>query len=163
MAKTHRIRVASEIAAPATVVWNRVSAHEDTPSWVDIVKQVTLEQEGQPRNGVGAIRLVAFKPRLWTPVRERITHFAPPHEFRYVVLAGMPALRSHLGKVIVDDLGAGRSRARWEVDFVFRPLHPFRLIVPSFLRTFEAALTAGLANLKSQLEQAQGNARRASA
>jgi hypothetical protein len=144
--------VGVEIAAPQAAVWERVSEHEDTPSWVDAVKSVTVTRPGTPRNGVGAVRVVSFKPMLWSTIHEEITRFEVPHTFEYVLFKGMPGLVSHLGRVIVDDLDQGRSRLRWEVDFVFRTLHPFRPFVPSFVRDFEGVLTDAVANLKGQLE-----------
>jgi hypothetical protein len=149
---SHEVRVGADVEAAQGAVWERVSEHEDTPSWVDAVKSVTLARPGTPRNGVGAIRVVQFRPLLWTTSHEEITRFEPPHTFEYVLFKGMPALVSHLGRVSVDDLGQDRSRLRWEVDFVFRTLHPFRPFVPSFLRDFEGVLTSAVAKLKGQLE-----------
>jgi hypothetical protein len=157
-ARTERVLVSSEIAAPPEAVWARVSDHEKTPSWVDIVKKVTIAREGKPRNGLGAIRLVEFKPALWTPVSEEIRAFSPPREFHYAILKGMPGLKDHLGKVIVDDLGQGRSRLRWEVDFVFKSWHPFKLFVPNMLKTFGAALSDGMDKLKAQFESSSVSA-----
>jgi hypothetical protein len=150
---THRARAGAEIAAPQAAVWERISEHEDTPSWVDEAKRVTLTREGAPeRNGLGAIRVVEFKPRLWTTIHEEITRFEPPHTFEYVLFKGMPGLRDHLGRLVVDDLGDERSRLRWEVDFEFRTVHPFRPLVPSFVRDFEGVLQKAVENLKGQLE-----------
>ncbi len=64
MSRTHEIRVSADISAAQTRVWERVSNHEDTPSWVDAVKHVELSRPGSPRNGLGAIRVVEFKPLL---------------------------------------------------------------------------------------------------
>jgi hypothetical protein len=64
----------------------------------------------------------------------------------------MPTLRCHLGTVSVDQVGPDRSRLIWNVDFVFRTVHPFRLLLPSFLRQFEGVLKAGVENLRGQLE-----------
>ncbi len=152
MSSSHAIRVSVDIDATQAAVWERVSDHEDTPSWVEAVKRVTLAQSGTPRNGLGAIRVVSFKPALWSTIHERITRFEPPHSFNYVLLKGMPALSSHLGTVSVDHLGPDRSRLNWNVDFVFRTVHPFRLLLPSFLRQFEGVLKAGVENLRGQLE-----------
>ena len=99
MSSSHAIRVSVDIDATQAAVWERVSDHEDTPSWVEAVKRVTLAQSGTPRNGVGAIRVVSFKPALWSTIHERITRFEPPHSFDYVLFKGMPALSSHLGTV----------------------------------------------------------------
>ena len=97
------------------------------------------------------MRQVAFKPRLWTTVRERIIEHRPRERFHYVVFAGMPGLLAHEGRVIVEPSGAG-TKLRWEVDFRFRSLHWFRMIVPSFIRQFEAVLQGGVTELKRQLE-----------
>jgi hypothetical protein len=69
----------------------------------------------------------------------------------YVVFAGMPGLLAHEGRMIVEPSGAG-TKLRWEVDFRFRSLHWFRMIVPSFIRQFEAVLQGGVTELKRQLE-----------
>jgi uncharacterized protein YndB with AHSA1/START domain len=53
MSSSHAIRVSIDIDAPRSAVWERVSAHEDTPSWVDAVKRVRLVVSGTPRSGVG--------------------------------------------------------------------------------------------------------------
>lgn len=113
---------------------------------------MTLVQSGTPRNGVGGVRVVSFKPALWSTIHERITRFEPPRAFDYVLFKGMPALVSHLGTISVDELGPDRSRLNWDVDFEFRTVHPFRLFLPSFLRQFEGVLKAAVANLKGQLE-----------
>jgi hypothetical protein len=120
---------------------------------VEAAKRVTLTRPGTPPGGAGAVRVVEFKPRLWTTIHEEVTRFEPPHTFEYVLFKGMPGLVDHLGKVIVDDLGEAGSRLRWEVDFVFRTVHPFRPFVPSFVRDFEAVLARAVANLKGQLER----------
>jgi hypothetical protein len=154
MTSARQIRVSIEIGAPPEAVWARVSMHEDTPSWVAAAKRVTLIRDGMPHNGVGAIRTVAFKPVLWPEISEKITHFDPPREFHYVLFKGMPGLKAHLGKLIVDEVGKGRSRMRWEVDFVFGAFHPFRLLVPSFLKSFERVLMNAVEALRNQLESA---------
>lgn len=159
MNERHEIRVSIEIDKTAARIWERVSDHEHTGTWVEAVKEVTLLRPGTPSNGLGAIRIVRFKPLHW--FYEEITYFDAPHAFHYVLFKGMPGLASHLGKVIVDDLGDDRSRLRWEVDFVFKPYHPFRLLVPAFLREFEGVLKAGLESLKAQLESVEEQQNRA--
>lgn len=152
MTLKYQIRTSCDINVAADKVWSRVSDHEATPSWVKEVKKVTLSHIGTPKNGVGAERVVVFKPRMWSTIYEKITHFDEPHEFHYVLYKGMPGLVSHLGKVIVDDLGVDRCRLRWEVDFEFKTIHPFALIAPSFVKQFEDVLQAALLNLKRQVE-----------
>ena len=145
------LSVSVDIDAPAAKVWARVQDHENTHTWVDAVKHVTLEQPGTPRNGLDAIRRVAFKPLMWSTVREHIVRYEEGRTFEYKVISGMAGLNDHLGKVRVDPLGDGRSRLTWSVMFDFK-LIPFGLISKSFIATFTAVLQAGLASLKQQLE-----------
>lgn len=152
MAIERTIRVETRIAATPDAVWARVSDHEATPSWIAEVKCVELTEPGTgTRGGLGAVRRVAFKPRMWSTVLERIVEHRPPERFHYVLFEGMPGLLRHEGRVIVQP-DAGGAILRWEVDFQFRSVHWFRPIVPSFVRQFEAVLRGGLAELKRQLE-----------
>jgi carbon monoxide dehydrogenase subunit G len=154
MATDRSIRVEQAIAAPVEAVWARVSDHEATPTWIDKVARVRIVEPGaDTRGGLGAVREVTFKPRLWTTIRERITEFRAPERFHYVLFAGMAGLLQHEGRVIVEPDGAG-SRLRWEVDFRFRSLHWFRPFVPMFIRQFEGVLRDGVAELARQLATA---------
>jgi uncharacterized protein YndB with AHSA1/START domain len=159
MSAKRKVRVSTEIDAPTVKVWERISDHEGTPSWVAAVKQVKLVAPGTPRNGVGAVRVVKFRPRTWTTIHERILRFEPPGGFDYVLFKGMPGLKSHLGRLTVEELDSGRSRLRWDVDFVFRTLHPFRPFVARFLQDFEAVLQSGVVELKTQLERPEPDRR----
>lgn len=146
------IRVETHIAAWPDAVWARVSDHEATPSWIAEVERVRITEPGNAtRGGLGAVREVAFKPRLWSTVLERIVEHRAPERFHYVLFAGMPGLVAHEGRVIVTPDGR-LARLRWEVDFQFRSAHWFRPFVPSFVRRFECVLQDGLAELKRQLE-----------
>ena len=156
MAIERRLRVETTIQAPVETVWARVSDHENTPSWIPEVKSVRLTEQGAPeRGGVGAVRSVVFRPRMWSQVLERIILHRPPERFHYVLFHGMPGLLAHEGRVIVEPAGPGASTLRWEVDFQFRSFHWFRPFVPSFVRQFEGVLRGGLAVLKGQLETRQ--------
>ena len=147
-----QIRVETNIGASVDAVWARVSDHEATPSWISEVKQVRITEPGRDtRGGLGAVRQVAFKPRMWRTILERIVLHRPGERFHYVLFAGMPGLLGHEGRVIVEPAGAG-AKLRWEVDFRFRSLHWFRSFVPLFVRRFEGVLQAGLTELKRQLE-----------
>jgi len=116
------------------------------------VKQVRITEPGATaRGGLGAVREVVFKPRRWTPILERISEYRPRERFHYVLFAGMPGLLGHEGRVIVEPAGAG-AKLSWKVDFRFRSLHWFRMLVPSFIRQFEGVLQGGLDELKRQLE-----------
>jgi uncharacterized protein YndB with AHSA1/START domain len=156
MSTERKLRVSVRIDAPADRVWARVSDHEATPSWIPQVKAVRLVEPGAAvRGGVGAVREVAFKPRLWSKILERVVVHRPPERFHYVLFAGMPGVIEHEGRVIVEADGEAASTLRWEVDFRFRSLNWFRPFVPSFMRQFEAVLQEGVEELKRQLESAR--------
>lgn len=155
MAIERTIRVETRITAPADAVWARVSDHEATPSWITEVARVRITEPGrEARGGLGAVREVAFKPRWWSTIRERIVVHRAPERFHYVLFAGMPGLLAHEGRVIVAPDGDGAT-LRWEVDFRFRSVHWFRWFVPSFVRRFAGVLQGGLDELKRQLEAAR--------
>ena len=114
----HKIRISSEIAATPDVIWERISDHDATPTWVDEVTRVTLSREGSPRNGRGAIRVVEFAPRLWSTIHEGVTLFEPGRAFEYVLFKGMPSLRSHLGRLSIA-AQAGRGCIRTSTNSKF--------------------------------------------
>lgn len=153
MTVKRQIYTSCDINVATDQVWARISDHETMPSWVKDVKSVTLSKLGSPKNGVGAERIVVFRPILWSTISEKITYFDEPHEFHTVLYKGMPGVVSHLTKFIVDDLGLDRCRLRWEVDFEFVNFHPFAL-TDAFSRQFKGVLDEALQNLKCQVEKA---------
>jgi len=153
MRPTHSIDVAREIGAPVQAVWDRISEHEQTHSWVLPARVRLLSPGVAHRNGQGAIREVAFpEKRLWSTIQERVTAFEPPRRFSYAIISGMPGLRDHLGTLTVEPRGPGHSLLTWHVDFVFSRWHPIGWIAGSFTRTFRGVLEQALAELARQLE-----------
>jgi hypothetical protein len=146
---THHVSARAEIAATPEAIFARISDHERTPTWISQVRSVRLVEDGAVHNGVGAVRVVAFKPLLWTTIHERIVRFEPARGFHYVLFRGMPGLVNHLGKLEIDP--GSPCVVRWEVDFAFAQWHPFRPFVPSFLREFQGVMQAGLDELARQL------------
>jgi hypothetical protein len=150
MQTIHTASVRREIPCAQHTLWEKVSDHEATPTWVSAAKRVSLSREGEPRNGKGAIRVVEFRPAMWTTIREEIIHFDPPREFQYRIIGGMPGLRAHLGRIKVEPLGEERSLLTWNVEFEFKRLHPFRPFVPSFIRSFQAVLDEAVSALAAR-------------
>ncbi len=152
----YTIHVVRPIDAPPQAVWDRISHHADTHTWV-LPARVRLLSPGQGAvNGLGAIREVAFPSRpRWPVIQERITAFEAPSTFSYSIIKGaMPGLRAHLGTLTVDVLGAARSQLTWHIDFEFAPWHPSRLIAPSFMRTFDRVIEDAVSELARQLRWA---------
>jgi hypothetical protein len=156
MQTTHTVSVRRELPIPQRTLWEKVSDHEATPTWVNAAKRVRLIREGEPRNGKGAIRVVEFRPLLWTTIREEIIHFDPPREFRYHIIGGMPGLRDHLGRITVESLGDARSLFTWHVEFEFKQFHPFRPFVPNFIRSFRAVLEEAARGLALRAQGGSG-------
>ena len=142
-----------EIAAARSAIFAVVSDHEGTPSWVEKVKEVKLLQEGSPRNGLGAIREVNFKPLLWTTVQEKIIRYEEGQGFDYAVQGGMPGMIEHLGRFELSGLANGMVRVDWKVHFKFSKSHWFSLFIRSFSKSFKKVQEQGLKTLKAQLEQ----------
>ncbi|HKE17900.1 MAG TPA: SRPBCC family protein [Kofleriaceae bacterium] len=150
---THDVHVQREIDAPAQAVWDRVSNHADTHTWVRAARVRVLAPGDPAPNGLGAVREVSFPgKRLWTTIRERVTRFEPPRAFSYTITDGMPGLRDHLGTLTVEPLGPARSRLVWHVDFAFSPWHPMRWFARPFTRTFGRVLDDALAEIARQMQ-----------
>ena len=152
MTPTHTIDVVREMAAPVQAVWDRVSDHAATHTWVLLARVRLLEQGTPPPNGVGGIRQVSFpSKRLWSTIDERIVAFDPPRTFAYEIIRGMPGLRGHRGTLTVDAIDATRSRLTWHIDFEFSRLHPFGWIAGPFTRTFRGVIQGAVDELARQL------------
>jgi hypothetical protein len=150
--KTFAIRHRVVIEAPAETVWNLVSDHEGIHRWIDVAHGRLLKA-GQPRNGVGAVREVAFPTkRFWPTIEEAIVHYEEGTAYHYRVIAGMGGLAHHLGKVTVEDVGQGHSALLWEIDFVFQPWHPIRWFAGAFIRAFGAVIAEAVQNAKRIVE-----------
>jgi len=141
-----------EIDAAPGAVWERVSDHEGTPSWVkNGLSNVRIIEPGETvRGGMNAVRGVKFMG--WPEVRERIVKYEPPDVFHYSVFTGMPQLSEHLGEVRVTALGPDRAQLRWYIQFGFNPWHPLSLSAPLFIAIFRRVIAAGCRELKRQME-----------
>jgi len=153
---TDTIEVAKDIPAPQQAVWDRVSNHAQTHTWVKAAR-VRLLEEGRPSpNGLGALREVSFPDkRFWSTIQERIVSFEPPHIFTYKIVSNMPGLRDHLGALTVTPLDASRSRLVWHVDFDFKPWHPMAWFAGAFTKTFGGVLAEALEELARQMSGQQ--------
>jgi hypothetical protein len=151
MARQVHLNHAIDINAPAEVVFARVSEHENTPSFIDSVKQVSLEREGTPRNGLGAIRHVRFRPLLWPGVKEEIVLWDAPRSYHYKILSGFPGLAHHLGQWRIDTTAAG-CRATWDIVIDYREGHPAAWLAGGFEKSFTAVMKQALSKIKALAE-----------
>ncbi len=136
------------IQAPKEAVFNLISDHEGVPNWISDVQKVTLTKVGQPKNGVGAVRQVVFKPKLWSDLSEAITAYTENEGFQYKILSGMPGLIDHLGTWKLED---GGTLVTWDIHFEFKKFHWFRLILGSFIKSFSQVQKDALSSLKTKL------------
>lgn len=146
------IQSSIQVAASAQAIFGTVSDHVGTPTWVDKVKKVILQEEGTPPNGLGAVREVHFKPLLWTNVREEIVRFEENEGYSYKIRSGMPGLADHEGTWEIKALPDGKHEVSWKVHFEFRKGHWFRWFLGSFARQFKAVQEEALQSLKNTLE-----------
>jgi Polyketide cyclase / dehydrase and lipid transport len=154
MKPTHSVHAVRTIPAPAQAVWDRISNHAETHTWI-LAARVRLLSPGEPSpNGVGAIREVSFPDRaLWSTIKERVTAFQAPSTFSYTIIAGMPGIRDHLGTLTVEPIDADQSTLTWHVDFEFSRRHPMGWIAGPFTRTFGGVLDAALDELVRQMRK----------
>ncbi len=152
MNATHTIHRTRDLSASAQAIWDRISNHAETHTWV-LPARVRILIEGEPPpNGVGAVREVSFpKQRLWSTIKERVMSFQPPSSFSYAIIAGMPGLRDHLGTLTVEPLAANLSRLTWHIDFEFSRWHPMGWIAGPFTRTFGRVIDDALDELARQM------------
>jgi Polyketide cyclase / dehydrase and lipid transport len=154
MKPTQSVHAVGEIDAPAQAVWERVSDHANTHTWVLVARVRLLTPGVPPPNGLGAVREVAFpERRMWTTIQERVTAFDAPRSFSYTIIKGMPGLRDHIGSLTVEPLGEDRSRLTWHVDFVFARWHPMGWIAGSFSKAFGLVLQAAIHELGRQMRR----------
>lgn len=152
MQPTHSVHVSQVINAPAQRVWDRISDHAQTHTWVGAARVRILSQGTPIPNGVGAVREVSFPGRpLWSTIRELVTDFKAPSTFSYTITAGMPGLRAHLGTLTVEPRGESQCTLTWHVDFEFSRWHPMGWFAGPFTRTFAGVLTAAVDELAQQL------------
>lgn len=91
------------IAAPPEVVFDTITDHRSYPEFTPI-RRAVLEREGEDApNGVGAIRALHV---LGPPIRERVTAYRRPEQFRYEVLSGVP-VRTQVGTVTIEASPSG--------------------------------------------------------
>jgi hypothetical protein len=145
------VHVTREIAAAPQAIWDRISNHPETHTWVHAARVRLLKPGETMPNGTGAIREVSFpEKRFWTTIQERVTDFQPPRTFSYQIVA-MPGVRHHLGTLTVEPLDEKRSRLTWHVEFVFSSWHPMGWISGSFTKTFAGVVQAALDELARQM------------
>ncbi|MGH1339051.1 MAG: SRPBCC family protein [Aureispira sp.] len=139
------------IQATKEDVFKVISNHVGTPTWVMEVEEVKLLKEGTPKNGVGAIREVNFRPKLWATVQEEIVAYEENKGFQYKVLQ-MPGLIDHLGIFEVVETSNNETTVSWKVSMTFKKFHFFSLFVNKFAKDFKKVQVNGLEYLKKELE-----------
>ena len=150
MSWTFDIDLEQEVDAPQQVVWDRVSDHEGTPSWMKRwVQTVIIRQPGETeKNGVGAIR--GLKVAGWVESLERVVLFEAPNRFQYKLISGMPHVSDHLGELSVSPIDEKRSKLRWKIHLEFNPWHPLSLSAPAFVRLFAWLIRGGFETLRQE-------------
>jgi hypothetical protein len=151
--KTYTVHETQDLAAPAQRVWDRISNHAQTHTWVTEARVHLLTKGAIDENGEGAIRQVAFPSRpRWPSITEKIVSYSAPSSFSYQVHGGaMPGLRHHLGTLAVEPLAADRSRLTWHIEFVYPSWHPSRLVAHFFIPTFGQVVQRALGELARQM------------
>jgi len=129
-----RIHLTETVRAPLQLVFDRISNHEDMRNWPG-VSDCRLVAEGEPRNGLGAVR--AVKTRGLT-VHEKVVSFDPPSGFDYTIVKGLPV--DHLGQVRLTEAG-DQTRIDWTIEMSSRIPLLAQVLGAMVRRGFPSALT----------------------
>ncbi len=132
-------------------IFSIIAEHEQTPAWVSEVEKVRLLKDGSPKNGLGAIREVTFRPKLWTTVKEEIIAFTPHDGYQYKIIEGMPGLVDHLGQWSLENTADQKVLVTWKVHFEFKSFHWFRPFLSSFIKTFSDIQFSALDSLRNKV------------
>ena len=97
------------VRAPVDCVFERITEHEAMREWPGI-QACRLIVEGEPRNGLGAVRRIKAGG---VTLDERIVHFEPPARYDYTIIRGLPV--EHLGTVRLTPTEEG-VRVHWHVE-----------------------------------------------
>lgn len=137
------VLVSARVAAPIDVVFERISDHEAMRDWPGVKKSVLIA-EGDPRNGVGAVRAITASGLT---IHERVVHYDPPHRYDYKIIKGLPV--DHLGSVCLTERGDAVD-VQWQVTMHSRI--PFLAQVVGML--IRRGLPAALSYVKREAERA---------
>ena len=113
---TSRVEARVLVKAPIDRVFERITDHEAMRHWPGI-HACTLVTEGNPRNGLGAVRRVKA---LGVTLDEEVVTYEPPHRYDYSIIKGLPVV--HRGVVVLSEVEGG-VEVCWRVQLASRFLH----------------------------------------
>lgn len=119
--------------ASPEVTWAVLADHAHMAAWAP-VRSATLEDVGDPLDGVGAIRVLKISPLT---VREQITVVEAPHRLDYTVVSGLP-VRDYQASTVLSGRDGGTDIV-WTVSM--QPRIPgLALVVRRSIRQFVEGL-----------------------
>jgi hypothetical protein len=110
------VEVTAESAAEPGAIWRVLADHTSWQEWGPYTKTF-FEREGDPPEGVGAIRVYAVGP---FHSREEVVAFDAPQHLAYTILSGFPA-KDYRADVTLEALGGGGTRIHWHATFDPKP------------------------------------------
>jgi len=152
MGKLFKIKLKQEFDVSQEVLWEAATDHEGMSEWLERLEGVRLLRDGEPKNGMGAIRVLMLPIGEFANVHERVIYFDPPHSYQYEITKGVPGLEHHLGQVRVHRNGESASILEWTIDLEFKYIHPIIIVAPAVVKGLEFGLKKGLKKLKQILE-----------
>lgn len=141
-------RYVRQVAAPPEVVFDVLTDHrrytEITP-----LRKAELEREGEPPNGLGAIRVLSAVPG--PPMREEVIGYERPTRFSYKILSGLP-VRDHVGTVELRAAGGGT-----ELTYAVKTTPTIPLSGPIFMAILKKAIRDLIAGVAKESESRVAN------
>jgi uncharacterized protein YndB with AHSA1/START domain len=102
------VEIRQVVRAPIELVFERITDHEDMSNWPGVGKCELVEQ-GEPRNGLGAVRKIGAGG---LSLFEKVVQWEPPNRYDYTIIKGLPV--EHRGTVELTKVDGG-VEVHWTV------------------------------------------------
>lgn len=125
-----RVEARIGVSGPIERVFERLTDHEAMADWPG-VQACRLVAQGQPRNGLGAVRRITV---AGLTLDEEVVLYQPPRRFDYRIIRGLPI--EHHASVRLSEDGGGGVTIDWQIRMSSR--------VPLLARGMALVLRIGL-------------------
>lgn len=115
LVQKEKVHLLQDFDVPVQTVFNFFSVHENLGKiYPAAVKRIKFGEDPRDANSKGSVRRVIAFPLI---MEEEITQYQPYEWIEYKVIYGF-GFKDHLGTMRFIDLGEGRSRLDYKIEFV---------------------------------------------
>ncbi|MCW3038322.1 MAG: lactoylglutathione lyase-like lyase [Solirubrobacterales bacterium] len=130
--------ITKQINAPVETVFDVLTDHEGTTSFMPGPVTFTLEKPGTTEpNGVGAVRRISG---AGPAIREEVLRYEPSTHFSYGIISGAP-VKDHRGDVVLEAKDGGTAMT---YRVTFDAILPLRPVMLGVMRGVVGTLVSGI-------------------